>query len=34
VPAETPHSGKTGPQRTKIVITYVVEKDKSLTSPI
>ena len=33
VAANTPHGGKNGPQRTTIISTYVVEKDKPLTSP-
>ena len=33
VAADTPHGGKTGPQPTKILVTYVVEKDKPLASP-
>nr|WP_294511946.1 cupin domain-containing protein [uncultured Rhodopila sp.] len=33
VPPETPHSLRNGPEATRIVITYVVEKDKPLASP-
>jgi quercetin dioxygenase-like cupin family protein len=33
VPPGTPHGGKTGAQTTKLLITYVVEKDKPLASP-
>src|SRR5215213_8264657 len=28
VPADTPHGGRNGPRPTRIVVTYVVEKDK------
>ena len=33
VAADTPHGGKTGPQPTKILVTYVVDKDRPLASP-
>jgi quercetin dioxygenase-like cupin family protein len=34
VPASTPHAGgKPGPAKTRILITYVVEKGKPLASP-
>jgi quercetin dioxygenase-like cupin family protein len=34
VPAETPHAGgKPGEAKTRVLITYVVEKGKPLASP-
>jgi quercetin dioxygenase-like cupin family protein len=34
IPPETPHAGgKPGTARTRILITYVVQKDKPLASP-
>ncbi len=33
IAAETPHSARNGDKPTKLVITYVVEKDKPLASP-
>lgn len=33
VPPETPHSLKNGAQKSRIAITYVVEKDKPLATP-
>jgi quercetin dioxygenase-like cupin family protein len=33
IPAGTPHGGKSGPNGTKLVGTYVVEKGKPLASP-
>ncbi len=33
IPPETPHSLRNGPEPTKIIITYVVEKGKPLASP-
>ena len=33
VPAETPHEFKNGAMPTKLLATYVVDKDKPLTSP-
>jgi quercetin dioxygenase-like cupin family protein len=34
IPANTPHAGvKNGPQPTKIISTYIVEKGKPLASP-
>jgi quercetin dioxygenase-like cupin family protein len=33
VPPETPHSLKNGGQKSRLAITYVVEKDKPLASP-
>jgi quercetin dioxygenase-like cupin family protein len=33
IPPETPHSVQNGNARTRVLITYVVEKDKPLASP-
>ncbi|WP_029002811.1 cupin domain-containing protein [Azorhizobium doebereinerae] len=33
VPAEVPHSFQVGPEKVRLAITYVVEKDKPLASP-
>lgn len=33
VPPETPHSLQNGPETSRIVVTYIVEKDKPLASP-
>jgi quercetin dioxygenase-like cupin family protein len=33
VPAEVPHGARNGDKPTKLVVTYVVEKDKPLASP-
>jgi quercetin dioxygenase-like cupin family protein len=33
VAAETPHALVNGPQKTRVVVTYVVDKDKPLTTP-
>ena len=33
IPAEVPHSVKNGNAKTKVVATYIVEKDKPLASP-
>ena len=33
IAAETPHSLRNGPEATRIVVTYIVEKDKPLASP-
>lgn len=33
VPFEVPHAFQTGTEKTRLVITYVVEKDKPLASP-
>jgi quercetin dioxygenase-like cupin family protein len=33
VPAEVPHGGRNGDKPVKLVVTYVVEKDKPLASP-
>jgi quercetin dioxygenase-like cupin family protein len=33
IPPSTPHTGKTGPNGTKPIGTFVVEKDKPLASP-
>jgi quercetin dioxygenase-like cupin family protein len=33
IPPEVPHGGKTGDKPAKLVVTYVVEKDKPLASP-
>ena len=33
VPAEVPHGARNGDKPSKIAVTYVVEKDKPLTSP-
>jgi quercetin dioxygenase-like cupin family protein len=33
IPPETPHSLRNGPEASRIVITWVVEKDKPLASP-
>jgi quercetin dioxygenase-like cupin family protein len=33
IPPETPHSIRNGPDKSTIIITVVVEKDKPLTSP-
>jgi len=33
IPPETPHSLRNGPDKTRVVVTYVVEKDKPLASP-
>ena len=33
IPPATPHGGRSGPQRARLAITYVVEKDKPLASP-
>ncbi len=33
VPPETPHGLRNGPEATRVVVTYIVEKDKPLASP-
>ena len=33
VPPETPHSARNGDKLTRLVVTYVVDKDKPLASP-
>lgn len=33
VPAEVPHGGQNGGQKTKLIATFTVEKDKPLASP-
>ena len=33
IPPETPHSVRNGPEKSRIVATFVVEKDKPLASP-
>lgn len=33
IPAEVPHAFQVGPEKTRLAITYVVEKDKPLASP-
>lgn len=33
VPAEVPHSAQNGDKPTRLIVTYVVEKDKPLASP-
>lgn len=33
IPAETPHAALNGGQKTRLLITYTVEKDKPLASP-
>ena len=33
IPAEVPHSVRNGPGKTRVVATYIVEKDKPLASP-
>ena len=33
IPPEVPHSLRNGPEKTRIAITYIVEKDKPLASP-
>ena len=33
IPVEVPHGGRNGDKPTKLVVTYVVEKDKPLASP-
>jgi quercetin dioxygenase-like cupin family protein len=33
IPPETPHSLRNGPDKTRVVVTYLVEKDKPLASP-
>jgi quercetin dioxygenase-like cupin family protein len=33
VPPETPHSVRNGPQASRIAVTFIVEKDKPLSSP-
>ena len=33
IPPETPHGGRNGDKPTKLIITYVVEKDKPLAAP-
>jgi quercetin dioxygenase-like cupin family protein len=34
VPASTPHEGKAGAQRTRVLVTYVVDKTKPIASPV
>jgi quercetin dioxygenase-like cupin family protein len=33
IPPEVPHSVRNGPEKSRVVVTYVVEKDKPLASP-
>jgi quercetin dioxygenase-like cupin family protein len=33
IPPETPHSVRNGPEKSRIVATFIVEKDKPLASP-
>jgi quercetin dioxygenase-like cupin family protein len=33
VPPETPHSARNGSKLTRLMVTYVVDKDKPLASP-
>jgi quercetin dioxygenase-like cupin family protein len=33
IPPEVPHSVRNGPQKSRVAITYIVEKDKPLASP-
>ena len=33
VPPETPHSLRNGPEASRVVVTFIVEKDKPLSSP-
>lgn len=33
IPPEVPHSVRNGPAKSRVVATYIVEKDKPLTSP-
>jgi quercetin dioxygenase-like cupin family protein len=34
IPPETPHSARTGERPMKLIITYVVDKDKPLATPV
>jgi quercetin dioxygenase-like cupin family protein len=33
IPPEVPHKVQNGPEKTKVIVTYIVEKDKPLASP-
>lgn len=33
IPPEVPHSVRNGPEKSRVVVTYIVEKDKPLASP-
>jgi quercetin dioxygenase-like cupin family protein len=33
IPPEVPHSVRNGPEKSRVVATYIVEKDKPLASP-
>ena len=33
IPPEVPHKVQNGPERTHVIVTYIVEKDKPLASP-